>query len=71
MNGYHFNSVVFICVAVVAAVALTQCGVRTDPAEVKAVSEACVKVGKEPKIYVGNGRIEMGCAPQPASSGVR
>lgn len=61
-------SIAYICVAAVFIVGLTQCGARTNPEEVKAIAEACAKVGKEPSIVIRSGEgIRMGCKePQPA-----
>lgn len=72
MNSYASNSVFSVCIAAVFIVGLTQCGVRTDPEEVKAVAEACAKVGKEPLITARSGDgIRMGCVGQPASAATR
>lgn len=52
----------WICCTVVCAFGFTNCGGKTDPQEVKAISEACAKLGKEPVITVraGDG-VRMGC----------
>ena len=62
MNAQVTNSVLCVCVAAVFIVGLTQCGVRTNPEEVKAIAEACAKLGKEPSITArSTDGIRMGC----------
>jgi len=70
MKFISTEGILYICVAAVCIFGLTNCGPRSNPDEVKAVSEACAKIGKEPSIYIGNGRIEMGCKEQPAPADV-
>lgn len=59
----------YICFAAIVIFGLTNCGSKTDPQEVKAIAEACAKVGKEPLIVVRPGEgIKMGCKDQPATT---
>ncbi len=61
----------YICLAAVIIFGLSNCGTKIDPKEVQAISEACVKLGKEPSIVTRPGEgIRMGCVGQPAASGV-
>ena len=65
------TNVAIICLTLITIVGLRSCGSRTDSEEVKAVAEACTKVGKEPLINITPSGIKMGCGPQPASSAPR
>lgn len=60
-----------ICLTIIVIVSLRSCGARTDKEEVKAVAEACTKVGREPRIVIGPSGIQMGCGPTPPASAPR
>ena len=52
----------YICLACVIIFGLSKCGTKIDPAETKAIAEACTKVGKEPFIVAKPGEgFKMGC----------
>lgn len=60
------SAVGYICVAAVIIFAPFSWSTKIDPAEVKAIAEACAKVGKEPLVVVRPGEgIKMGCKDQP------
>lgn len=62
--NYSFNAtraVLYICITAVVLMWLKSCGTQVTEGEIKAVAEACAKVGKRPSIDISKSGIQMRC----------